>query len=108
MYNSLRGMGITQIADAMLFAEQVFNFHASLRVVQADCIVFPSSDQQILRSVEVDGVYSPLVILSQPHHCCEWHGTIERAFDPSLHMQYLKHPPHAKSPQYVFRELHDS
>lgn len=38
-------MSVTQIADAMLFAEQVFDFHAGLRVVQADCIIFPSSDQ---------------------------------------------------------------
>jgi len=44
MYNSLRGMGITQIADAMLFAEQVFDFHAGLSVIQTNGIVFTSSD----------------------------------------------------------------
>lgn len=80
MYNSLRGVGVTQIADAMLFAEQVFDFHAGLRVIQTDGIVFTSSDQQILRPVEVDGVHSPLVVLSQPHNCSESHCPVERAY----------------------------
>jgi len=54
MDNSLWCMSVAQVADAMLLAKQVLDFHAGLCIIKPYCIVFARSDQQILRSMKVD------------------------------------------------------
>ena len=58
----------------MLFAQDVLDLHARLRVIKSYGIIVSSSDQQIFRSVEVDGIDPSLVVLSatckRDHNWC--------------------------------------